>query len=495
MTEEKGVGLKGWLSGPGRKESKTKSGKHAGLNRHRVAIMPLSNISPDPHDEYFADGMTEEVISTVSRIEGLEVISRTSVMHYKKDPKPVKEVSRELDVGTVLEGSVRKAGNKLRVTVQMIDAERDRHLWTESYDRNLQDVFEIQSDIAKQVAEALQVQLLPANKRRIEKSPTSSVEAYTFYLRARPYSERQDREAFNTAIGYYEQAIAIDPNFALAYTGLARSYSGLGFHGMIPSKEAGVKARTYAEKALGIDDTVSEAHREMGTILRNFDWDLVGAEKEFNRAIELNPSLARAHGSKALLLMFMRRAEEAIPSAKRALELDPLSVNTLGAIGVVYLYLGRIDDAIEQFRKSLTIDPENSFVRGNYGLSLVQIGMFEEGIREMEKIASSLATSGQSDLAYAYAKAGRIDDLKNLLRKLLNEVDKNHELAIAVASAYANLGDPDHAIEWLEKAYSEHVTYLVTANSDFAFDKIRGDPRFQALMRRLGYSTDPNSRN
>ena len=495
MAEEKGVGLKGWLSGPGRKESKTKPAEQASLNRHRVAILPLSNISPDPHDEYFADGMTEEVISTVSRIEGLEVISRTSVMHYKKDPKPIKEVSKELDVGTVLEGSVRKAGNKLRVSVQMIDAERDRHLWTESYDRNLQDVFEIQSDIAKQIAEALQVRLLPANQRRIEKSPTSSVEAYNFYLKARPYSEREDREAFNIAIGYYERAIAIDPNFALAYIGLSRSYSGLAFFGMLPSKEAGAKARSYAERALVIDSSLAEAHRAMGSILRNLAWDLAGAEREFKRAIELNPSLAQAHSSRATLLMFKRQVKEAISETKRALELDPLSGRTLTDAGTVYLYIGRYDDAMEQFKKALAIDHENNLAHSNYGLSLVQKGMFEKGIREMEKVALNQGTPAQSDLAYAYAKAGRIDDLKNLLKKSLNEVDKNHELAFAVASVYANLGEPDHALEWLEKAYSEHITALITANADFAFDKIRGDPRFKALMRRLGYTTDPDSRN
>jgi TolB-like protein len=337
LTEERGVGLKGWLSGPGRKDSKAQLVSPTKLRSYRVAVLPLSNISPDPQDEYFADGMTEEVISKISRIEGLEVISRTSVMQYKKTPKPVREVGRELDVGTVLEGSVRKAGSKLRISVQMIDAEKDRHLWSEDYDRTLQDVFAIQSEIAKQIAEALQVRLLPDNKKTLEKSPTSNLEAYTLYLKARANVGRQDREAFDLAIRFYEQAVAKDPKFALAYAGLARSYSGLAFHGYLPSTIAGAKARTYASKALEIDDSLAEAHRVMGGIRRNFDWDIAGAEREFRRAIELNPSFADAHGTLGILLMFMRENEAAISEAKRAIELDPLSGDTLGGAGTVYL--------------------------------------------------------------------------------------------------------------------------------------------------------------
>jgi TolB-like protein/Flp pilus assembly protein TadD len=490
LTEERGVGLKGWLSGPGRKDSKTHLVSPVRLSKYRVAVLPLSNISPDPQDEYFADGMTEEVISKVSRIEGLEVISRTSVMQYKKTPKPVREVGRELDVGTVLEGSVRKAGSKLRISVQMIDAEKDRHIWSEDYDRTLQDVFAIQSEIAKQIADALQVRLLLDNKKRLEKSPTSNVEAYTLYLKARPSISRQDKEAFDLAIRLYEQAVAKDPKFALAYAGLARSYSGLAFHGYLPSKIAGAKARTYASKALEIDDSLSEAHRVMGGILRNFDWDIAGAEREFKRAIELNQSLAEAHSSLGILLMFKRETEAAISEAKRAMELDPLSGDTLGAAGTVYLYLGMNDDAIEQFSKALALDPRNNYARNNLGLSQVRKGALEEGIREMEqiKVESGRSPSMWSDLAYVYAKAGRIEDVRKLLSDCLNEVETNHELAVAIASAYAGLGDRDRAIEWLERAYSEHVTVLISANADFVFDSIRMDPRFQSLMRKLGFT-------
>ena len=474
------------MSGPKRKESRIEKEKSLRLDRHRIAVLPLSNISPDPQDEYFADGMTEEMISTVSKIEGLEVISRTSIMQYKKAPKSVKEVCRELDVGIVLEGSVRKAGTKLRVSVQMIDGKRDRHVWAENYDRDLRDVFAIQSDIAKQVAEALKIRLLPANRNQLERSPTSNIEAFTLYLMGRRYYNRENKEGYNLSIDYYERAISKDPSFALAYAGLALSYSGLAFHGMLPSRDAGVKAKMYAGKALMFDDSLAEAHHAMGSIVRNFDWDLNSAEKEFERAVELNPSLADAHTSLATLSMFRRKIERSIEQVNRALELDPLSPRTLGAAGTVYLYVGREEDAIEKFVKALAIDEDNGFARANLGLAYVRAGKFEVGIREIE-VAGFNANTGQTDLAYAYAKAGRIEDLRKLLDGLLNRVDKNPELAIAVAGAYANLDDSDNAIKWLETAYAHHVIALISANADFAFDEIREDPRFQDLMKRLGY--------
>ena len=492
MTEEKGVGLKGWLAGPRRHEAKTQAETIAPSDKRRVAILPLSNISPDPQDEYFADGMTEEVISTVSKIEGLEVISRTSMMQYKKTPKPVREVSRELDAGTVLEGSVRKSGNKLRVTIQMIDAERDRHIWSESYDRDLQDIFAIQSDIAKRVAEALQIQLLRATKEKIERSPTSSVDAYTLYLQGRLQFDKHNREAGNRAIRFYEEAVARDPNFALAYAGLAEAYSDLAFHGMAPSKDAAEKAKVYSKKALQLDDSLAKAHHVMGTILRNFDWDLESAEKEFSRAVELNPSLVDAQRSQALLLMFRRRRTEAVAKAKRALELDPLSLGTATAVGTIFLYTGRLDEAIQQFTNALVIDPDSGQARANLGLAMVLTGKVDGGIREMEAIeAKDKTTTGESDLAYAYAKAGKIEELQKLLKGLLEQVDKNHELAFAVASAYASLGDRDHALNWLDRAYEWRVTPLISANVDFVFDGLRSEQRFQALMHRLGYSDKP----
>jgi adenylate cyclase len=485
VTEEKGVGLKGWLAGPGTRKEKAEP--HIALDKHRVAVLPLSNISPDPNDEYFADGISDELISTIGKIQGLHVIARTSSTKYKGSGKGVSEIGVELKTGSIVEGTVRKAGNRLRITAQLVDVQSEESLWSETYDRELGDVFHIQSDIAKQVAEALQVRLFAANRTRLERSATSNAEAYTLYLKGRFHSNRTTEEDYKLSIRYYEQAIKIDPGFALAYAGLAGSYQGLGFQGMISSKEAAAKARKYVEKALLLDDSLAEAHRVMGAILKVYAWDLRGAEREINRAIELNPSLADAHGSKAILMMSRGRFEEAIAEAKRGLELDPLSGRAAGFAGTVFLYVGHHQEAIEQFTHALKIDPNDALARGNLGLAYVQQGQFDVGIREMQKIVSGKDTQTQSDLAYAYAKAGRLDELKKLLAELLSEVEKNNELALAVASAYANLGDREQAIEWLNKAYSIRVSALVTASHNFVFDAIRSDPRFQALMKKIGF--------
>jgi adenylate cyclase len=485
VTGEKGVGLKGWLAGP--RAQKEKAPLPIALDRHRVAVLPLSNISPDPNDEYFADGVSDELISTIGKIQGLHVIARTSSTKYKGSAKGISEIGQELRTGSIVEGTVRKAGNRLRITAQLVDVQSEESLWSETYDRELGDVFHIQSDIAKQVAESLQVRLFAANRTRLEKSSTSSAEAFSLYLKGRFHSNRKTEEDYKLSIGFYEQAIRIDPGFALAYAGLAGSYMGLGFQGMIPSKEAYSKARKYVERALALDDSLAEAHRVMGAILRVYAWDFRGAEREINRAIELNPSLADAYGSKAVLIMSRGRFEEAIGEAKRGLELDPLSGRAAGFAGTVFLYSGHHDEAIEQYTRALKIDPNDALARGNLGLTYVRQGQFDIGIREMKKIANVKDTQTQSDLAYAYAKAGRLDELKKLLSELLDEVGNNNELAFAVASAYSNLGEREQALEWLNKAYSGRVSALVTVSHNFVFDNIRSDPRFQALLKKIGY--------
>lgn len=465
-----------------------KKGASRDLDKRRVAVLPFNNISPDPGDEFFADGLTEETITTLSQLPELQVIARTSVMSYKGGSKHVSMIGEELKVGSVLEGSVRKAGRRLRITVQLIDVSTEAHVWSKNYDRELDDIFAIQSDVAKQVAEALQVRLLSGNEKRLEKPPTSSVDAYALYLKARSYSTRGTEEGFRKSIGYCDAAVADDPDFALAFAELALSYANLGFFGMLPSKEAEQKARMHVEKALQLDDSLAEAHHVKGRILRNWDWDFVGAEEEVSKALELNPSFAEAYGFSALLKLFNRHFDEAIIEVARALDLDPISKITAQYSGVIFLYAGRHDSAIEQFTRALRIDPDSGFARGNLGLAQIQKGMFDIGLKEMRSVSTIKNPSSQSDLAYTLAKAGRLDELKNLLTELLNEVGKNPELAVAVASAYANLGDKDHALEWLEKAYEGRMAYLTSANSDFVFDSIRSDPRFQSLMKRVGWT-------
>lgn len=484
MTGEKGVGLKGWLAGPGTR--KEKSEPRIALDKHRVAVLPLSNISPDPNDEYFADGISDELISTIGKIQGLRVIARTSSTKYKGSGKGISEIGHELRTGSIVEGTVRKAGDKLRITAQLVDTESEESLWSETYERQLGDVFHIQTDIAKQVATALQVKLLTAGKNLLEKQPTSNAEAYALYLKGRFHYNKRTREDFELAIESFNRAIATDPHFALAFAGLAASYANLGYLGMMPSKDAWARARGNAEKALGLDDSLAEAHLAMALILRMYDWDSKGAEKEYDRAIQLNPSFAQAYTSRAILMMSMERCEDAIAGAKRALELDPLSALTAKYAGASFLYCGRYDDAIQEYTRALAIEPEDPLSHNNLGLAYIQNGMVERGIEEMEK-ANEQSNQGSTDLAYAYAKAGRLDDLKKLLKDLLQEVGKNHDLAISVASAYANLGDRDHSIEWLEQAYKERIASLVYVSNNFAFDNLREDPRFQELLKRIRF--------
>ena len=459
------------------------------LDKKRVAVLPFANMSPDPADVYFADGMTEELITSLSGVNGLSVIARTSVMKYKDGSKGASEVAKELKVGTLVEGSVRKAGDRLRITVQMIDGQTESHSWARNYDKRLDDIFAIQSDVAKQVAEVLQVKLLSADKKKLETVPTSNIEAYTLYLKGVYHLNRSwgGEQPLKTALLHFEEAIANDPMFAGAYAQLAYTYDTLGWFGIMSPRVAGEKAKGYVEKALALDDSLADAHQVMGRVCRNYLWDFPKAEREFSRAIELSPSHADAMGNRAMLKTFNRQFDEAAEEIKRAVELDPVSGRGAGYAGTVYLYGGRYDEAIEQFTRYLENDPGSTYAMGNIGLAHIQKGMVELGLKEVVE-SSRRQGASLSDLSYAYAKGGKLEELRGLLKQMLEEVAGNDGLTTAVACAYANLGEVDAAIKWLEKAYEGRVGYLVAANNDFAFDAIRADPRFQSLMRKLGWT-------
>ncbi len=467
-----------------------RSDKPTQFDRKRIAVLPFANMSPDPADVYFADGMTEELITSLSGVKGLSVIARTSVMKYKDGSKGASDVARELKVGTLVEGSVRKAGDKLRITVQMIDGMTESHAWARNYDKKIDDIFAIQSDVAKQVTDALQVQLLSEERRKLEKVPTPNIEAYTLYLKGIYYFNKSfgEEKSLKTALLHFEEAIANDPKFAQPYAYLGYTYDQMGFFGILPSRAAGEKAEAYAEKALTLDSTLAEAHAAMGRVCRNHLWDFAAAEREFTRAVELSPSLADAIGNRALLKNFNRQFDDAAEEIRRAIELDPVSGRSAGYAGTIYLYGGRYDLAIEQFSRYLETDPASPYAIGNIGLAHLRKGMLEVGLGEVEASSPPHRVSAQSDLAYAYARAGKVEELRGLLKRLLDDVTENEGLSVAVACAYANLGDTDEAIKWLDRAYEEHVGYLVAANSDFAFDAIRSDSRFQSLMRRIGWT-------
>ena len=454
--------------------------------RERLAVLPLDNISPDSNDEYFADGLTEELIAALSHVKGLEVIARTSVLRYKGGAKQVAMIGNELRVGSILEGSVRKAGNKIRVTVQLINASNEAHVWSETYDRQQDDIFAVQTDIAEKVAEALRLEFSTSGGR--SDRPTQNLEAYTLWLKGEFASTRLSKESLLRGIGFYERAVALAPDFAQCYADLAHAWLILGFFELMPSDDAFAKAKSCAARALELDNKLAEGHVAMGRILRMYEWKYAEADDELKRAVELEPNLAHAHAFRAQGLLSLGRQEEAEKEARKALELDPFSDTTCQILGTIYLYTGRYDDSIELFERALEINPTSPFPLGNLGLTYVQKGKVEQGIPMIEKAneIESSNPSSMNDLAYAYSKAGRMDDVRKVLANLLEMRKVSKRAAPAIAGVYTVLGENDKAFTWLEKGFEEHSPYLGSIRQDFIFEPLHKDPRWADLLRRVG---------
>jgi len=460
-----------------------------GLDRKRVAVLPFLNISPDPKDEYFADGLTEELIARLSTISGLRVIARTSIMRYRGTTKSVGEIGKELKSGSVLEGSVRKAASRLRVTAQLIDATTEEHLWVQNYDRQLEDVFAIQTEVAQSVGEALEARLLREEREQIEKKPTGDINAYTFYLKGRHYWNERSRDALDKAIKYFEEAIRRDSRFALAYAGLADSYIVLVDHGHLRPSEGFPKAKEAARKALELDRTLAEAHTSLGNIL-SYEWDWSEAEKEFTKALGSNPSYATAHHWYSIHLGTLGRLEEGIKELKIAEELDPLSpmIHTYG--GLVYLAARQYDIALKELDKALELDP--NFVPAHCNRIDVYLAksMFKEALAELELVLplfQPLLTAMKADAGAVYAASDRIEEAKQILRECEEASvheraeDVNHR---ALALIHLRLGNKDRALEWLEKAFEARTITPFLVKLLPSFDEITSDPRFEDLLRR-----------
>ena len=460
-------------------------------DRSRLAVLPFASISPSTSDEYFADGMTEELISTLSRIRSLGVIARTSIIRYKGLDKPVTDIGRELNVGTILEGSVRVAGKKLRITAQLIDVASEEHLWSETYDRELEDVFAIQTDIARRIAKELKLKIRRSETLRLEKKATRIPEAYSLYLKGRHALNTRTEKGLNQAILHFKSAIKQDPKFALAYTGLADAYSFLAGYSLesVPPKEGFPKAAAAAEKALGLDPNLAEAHASLGLIKFYYDRDWNAAEAEFKKAMELNPSYPQAHQYYADFVKSFGRFDEALSEMKNALGLDPLSYSTNTGIGHV-LYLSRqYDKAIEHYRNVIESDPTFAPARLWFGRPYIQKGMYKEAIEQVEEAVrlTNESTVSLATLAQAYATAGRIGDAKKILNKLLTRSTKQYVPSYWLGLVYTSLGNKDEAMKYLERAYNERSSWLVWANVEPRFDTLRSDPRFISLLRRIGF--------
>jgi tetratricopeptide (TPR) repeat protein len=387
-----------------------------------------------------------------------------------------------------VEGSVQRSGDRVRVTAQLIGAPADTHLWAESYDRDLRDILVLQDDVARAISNQIKVKLTPQEQVRLASARPVNPEAHEAYLKGRYYWNKRTEEGFRKAIEYFSEATEKDHNYALAHAGLADSYILLGTYGVLPPKEAYAKAREAATKALELDDTLGEAHNALATVKSDYDWDWPGAEREFRRAIELNPGYATAHQWYGELLSNLGRHEEALAEIKRAQQLDPLSLIINAVSGRNLLFAGRDDLAIEQLRKTLEMDPHFAQAHFFLGWAYVRKGTFAEAIAEFQRAAtlSPDITAYKGGLAHAYARAGKSAEARKLLSELKEESKRTYVSWYDFAAIYAGLGEKDQAFTCLERAYEQHVDRLVEAKGDPLFDPLHSDPRFQDLMRRIG---------
>jgi len=455
-----------------------------------LAVLPLEDLSSDPGRDYFADGMTEALITDLAKIKALRVISRTSVMQYRGVRKPLPQIARELNVDAVVEGSVLRAGNRVRITAQLIHAAADQHLWAESYERDLRDILSLQSEVAQAIANEIQITLTPRDQARLASVRTVDPEAYQLYLKGRFYWNKRTETDLKRGIEYFRQAIDLDPNYALAYAGIADCYSLLGWDlfGALPPREALPIAKAAARKALEIDDSLAEAHSSLAWTKLAFDWDWSSAESEFKRAIELNPGYAVTHHWYAECLAGMGRHAEALAEIKQAQELDPLSLIISSVAGWI-LYFDRQDDqAIAQFRKTLELDPNFWVAHWTLGRAYEQKAMFAEAVAEIQK-AIDLSEGSPLSLAalgHTYAVSGSQAEAQKVLDKLKESSKQRYISPYSIAAIHAGLGEKDQVFMWLEKAYEERSGWLIWLRAEPISDPLRSDPRFQDLLRRIG---------
>ena len=459
------------------------------LPKDRIAVLPFVNISPDQVDEYFADGMTEELISSVSMIRGLRVIARTSVMRYKRVHKPIAQIGKELNVGSILEGSIRKVGTKIRISVQFIETSKEVPSWSHKYDREVKDVFAIQSEIAQHIAEALKDHIFGGKHREEPRTTTFSTEAYMSYLRGRQLWNKRTEEDLKRAIGFFEKALNIDGNYARAYVGLADSYAALALLEFMAPNEAYPKAKWAVSKALALNAGLAAAHTSLGLIKFQYDWDWKGAEEEFTESISINFNYAPAHHFFADYLKAMGRFDEALAEIEKARELDPLSLAINTGVGHVLYLSGQYDRAIEEYKRVIDLDPSFMATHIWFGRPYLEKGMFTEAIAELE-IAVRL--SGESTIALAMlghglASAGRRSEAIAILEKLQEKSRSQYVPSYWIAVIYNGFKDKEQVLTWMQKAFEERSSWLVWSNVEPRFAWLRDDPDFASLMRAMKF--------
>jgi TolB-like protein/DNA-binding winged helix-turn-helix (wHTH) protein/Tfp pilus assembly protein PilF len=447
-----------------------------------IAVLPLANLSGDPSQEYFADGMTESLISNLARIRALKVISRTSVMRYKESNKSLPEIARELNVDAVVEGTVQRSGGRVRVTAQLIHPATDAHLWASDYERDLTDVLKLQSEVSRAVAEKIRIQITSEESARLASTRSVNPQAHEAYLLGRYHHSKGNEEGWKQAIEYFERATEIAPDYAAAYAGLSDAWQQRGGFGAADFKEVQSPARAAALKAIELDEQLAEAHISLGSIKYLYDWDWTGAELEFRRSLELDPGGAGAHGNYGHLLRFLGRHDEAVREGQIAVQLDPLSSGTQASLGWILYFARRYEEAVLHLQRAFELEPRSVVVNSRLGIVYAQMGRYDEAIATFEKIKELAPKAGdfiRAGIAHVYALTGS----QREARQMISQVKKD---SIGTAAVYAALGDKDEAFRILEKAVEERQP-IVALKEIPTLEKLHSDPRWKVLLRRMNF--------
>jgi TolB-like protein/Tfp pilus assembly protein PilF len=447
------------------------------------------NLSGDPSQEYFADGMTEELITEMGQIGMVRVISRTSVMQYKGVKRPLPQIARELNVDAVVEGSVDRVGDRVRISAQLIHAPTDRHVWSRSYEREVQNVLAMQDEVAQAIVAEIRTnvsvrkQAPPASTRRVDP------QAYEFYLKGRYFWNKRTDEGLRKALEYFQDAVSEDPRDPRGHAGIADSYLMLAEYGAFPARDAVPKAKAAALKALELDGSLAEAHASLAALKEDYDWDWSGAEKEFKRSLELNPSYATSHQWYAEFLAEMGRPKEAVDEINRARELDPLSLIINTVVGEIFYESRQNDQAMQQLRKTLELDPNFAEAHRLLGETYLQLSKNDEGVAELRTALALSSGSVQNEafLGQAYGLAGRKSEARAVLDRLKIHSAEAYVSPADLSLVYAGLGENDQALRLLEEACKRRLPSMVNLKVDPSLDNLRSDPRFQNLLRQVGF--------
>ncbi len=453
----------------------------------RIAVLPLHNLSNESKDVYFADGITEEVITTLANLPGLGVIARGSVMKYRKEMKRISEIASELDVDVVLEGSLRKSGDKVRITTQLIDGKTEELLWSGIYDAEVIDLFALQAEIAGKIAHSLRLKVLE-EPGIIPSRKTETPEAFTYYLKGRFFWNKKTEPDLFKSIEYYKRGIREDPNYAQSYCGLADSYASLALFEFLPPTRAFPKAKDAALKALKIDNRLAEAHSSLALVRFQWEWDWRAAEEEFRKALSLNPSYPTAHHWYADMLKALGRFDEALNQIMTAQKLDPLSLSINTGVGHVLYLSRRYDEAIEQYKKTVELDPNFLQARLWFGRPYLELGLYEQAINELKEAVrlSNESTISLAMLGHAYASSGDLRKAEEILERLFERSKEKYVSAYWIAAVYNGMKDRKKTINWLEKALREKSSWLVWIGVEPRFDWLRNEPAFISIEEKIG---------